>query len=1023
MKFKKLHFLNSMIFFIGINFLIANSTLGLSKKNVFNHDRDVSFSRGTYLIVTPNESVLESLNNEGQGGNFIEFKRSQGYDVAEMLISDNISAEDLKTEIMTFYEDNPLLEYVLLIGDVNATGLTIPTFTIPSINENELDVTDYNYTYTDDPLNPHFLIGRWSIRVVPELWKIVARTIQYTRMDNLDDYSHLGKALLVAGNFSGDEIPPYQWPVTPVWTSKWLQDKLYIEGYTNVDTAFFHQGNYTEGDQNPLIASSWNEGVGIINYRGWGDANGWHKPYFHREEIANLLLPSWKIPIVFSFVCNTGDFGNDYGGIGLSRCFGESLIYEGFSFNTPKGAAAMIGPSDLDTDTRYNNVICGALWDNILEGRTYELAAALHTGKQALIKEFPANENNIVEFNHHIYGTIGDPSIPVWIGEPSNFNCELDENLTESYIQTTILDDNGIPIEDVVGALLVNGELVSKGLSLENGNLYIDFDEVNIGESLDLYLNKPQYFQKHIVLNYASDNNNDYIPEVNVEFEIVPIVNDDQGYVIANESFDLSLSLINISNQNYENISISVIEISDGISNEISNQQFNLSVDSFSTFQTGTLFSGLVNDISKGSSIDLLATVSINNNEVGQYPISILVGPILSTDPMPPDGYGYWAYDNMDTDYSEHPTYDWIELNPDNGGEGTDLLLKDDTLIEIDLDFDFKYYGNIYNTLTVCSNGWVSFEPLDIPYFWNFSIPMPLGPSAMIAPFFDDLDDNGYEKCIDSNNNGECENAENYTDINNNGTWDQGEDYDDLNGNGIWDAAEYIDLDLDGEWDAGEPFKVFKFFDEINNRIVIQWDNLANAEDDDLCPNCVRETFQLILNDPNFHNTLTGDGEIIFQYKEIHDIDDNGNFSTIGIESPNQNDGLQILFANNLHPSSPTIDNGFQTLAYKFTTNAPLNALLTKSEILPISYNIINAYPNPFNPKVNIGYNLIAPQKITLEIFDVLGKKIATLDDSFKSAGYHTLVWDGSEYASGSYFIRLRTQAGNYTTKIITLLK
>ena len=115
-KFKKLHFLNSIIFFIGINFLIANNTLGLSKKNVFVHDRDVSFSRGKYLIVTPNQSVLESLNNEGQGGNFIEFKRSQGYDVAEMLVSDNISAEDLKTEIMSFYESNPLFEYVLLKG-------------------------------------------------------------------------------------------------------------------------------------------------------------------------------------------------------------------------------------------------------------------------------------------------------------------------------------------------------------------------------------------------------------------------------------------------------------------------------------------------------------------------------------------------------------------------------------------------------------------------------------------------------------------------------------------------------------------------------------------------------------------------------------------------------------------------------------------------------------------------------------------------------------------------------------------
>ena len=968
MKLERLLCLNkilniSFLVLFSTSILMAGDMIGLSKKGLDVLDRDVSYTRGIYLIIASNENILTYLVNENLGGDFIQFKSSQGYDVVQWSVSEDISAEELREDILAFYNDNPLLEYVLLIGDVNAAGYTIPTFTIPSINENELDVTDYNYTYSDDPLNPHFLIGRWSVRSLSELWKVKAKTIQYTRMDNIDDYSYLNRALLVAGNFSGDEVPPNQWPVTPVWTSKWLQDELEGIGYSNIDTAFFHQGNYTEGDINPLIANSWNSGVGIINYRGWGDANGWHKPYFHKEEIGELN-PSWQLPIVFSFVCNTGDFGNDFGGIGLPQCFGEVLTNEGASFNSPQGAAAMVGPSDLDTDTRYNNVICGAMWDNILEGRTYELAAALHVGKQALINEFPANENNIAEFNHHIYGTIGDPSIPVWIGEPENLVSDLDLNLSESFIQTTITDIDGNPIDDVVGALMYNGDLIAKGLSLSNGELYIDFENIELGDNLDLYLNKPQYFQEHIQLVFNSDNGSDYFAMENVDFEVSPLLSN-QDFVEANEEIDLSLTLKNLSPMSYDNISISIMETTNGISNENIIDQSNLSLDAFSSLSTESIFTGIVNDISKGSSIEFVVSVSIDNSLVGEYPISIMVGPLLSSDPMPPDSYGYWAYDHTDIEYPEYPIYDWIDINPDNGGNGYNLGLVDDTITEVELDFMFRYYGNEYNSLNVCSNGWVSFEAIDIPYFWNFSIPMPLGPSAMLAPYFDDLDDNG-------------------------GT---------------------------------EDFNVFYFYDDINNRIVIQWDNVANGEDDDLCPNCVRETFQIILNDPAYYTTLTGDGEIIFQYREINDIDGNGNFSTIGIESPDQNDGLEVLFASNMHPSFPPMLDGVGEMAIKFTTTPPDNALLEVGSAYIDDYSIINAYPNPFNPKVNINYKLDLSQNIRLEVYNVLGEQVSIIENSFKASGLHHIEWDASQYGSGNYFIKLKLENGASSTKIVTLLK
>ncbi len=939
----------------------------LALKNSENSDRDVVYSRGTYLIIAANDNIVSYLSNESLGGDFIHFKQTQGYDVEIWTIEEGMDGDALRLEIFNYYESNPMLEYVLLIGDVNAVGYTIPTFTVPSINEPEMDVTDYKYTYSPDdgnPFSPNFFLGRWSIRSLSELWKIKAKSIQYVRMDNIDDFSYLNTGLLVAGNFSGDEVPPNQWPVTPVWTSKWLQDKLYDKGFDQVDTVFFHQENYQEGDVNPLIANAWNSGVGIINYRGWADANGWHKPYFHKEEVSDLFN-GWKLPIVFSFVCNTGDFGNDHGVIGLPQCFGEVMTIEGVSFNNPRGAAAMIGPSDLDTDTKYNNVICGAMWDNLLEETAFELAPALHSGKQALLVEFPDDEYS-VEFYHHVYGTIGDPSIPVWIGEPKHLNSSLDENteLTESYIQTIISDENGDPLKDVVGALLYGGNLISKGLSNSEGLLSIDFEGVNIGESLELYLNKPRYFQKQLSLTFSTDDGSAFEPPIQMEFEVLPAVLSDSEYAVSNEPFDLGVNLINLSPETYDNVVISLAEISNGISGDIQMDQV-ITINPFSSITTESLFTGTVNSLSKGSSLEFVVSVLIDGEGIGEYPISVLVGPLTTSDPIPPDNYGYWTYDHTDTDYDEHPVYEWVELNPQDGGNGTDLLLVDDTLTEVDLGFTFTYYGNDYTSMTVGSNGWISFEPEAIPYFWNFSIPMPMGPSAMIAPYFDDLDDNLGE----------------------------------------------------------EEFNVFYWYDEDQGRIIVQWDNVANGEDDEECPDCVRETFELILYDPSVHPTITGDGEIVFQYQEINDIDANGNYSTIGIESPDQNDGVQVLFSGNHHVSAAPLIDGVGELAIKFTTDAPGNVLSIGSSDKPAEFQLLKSYPNPFNPTATILYEVASPQNITLDVFNLLGQKVANLENQYRTAGVYEFEWDGSELSSGMYIVRLKYADGFATTTRLTLLK
>ena len=132
-----------------------------------------------------------------------------------------------------------------------------------------------------------------------------------------------------------------------------------------------------------------------------------------------------KLPVVFSFVCNTGDFGNET----QSFCFGEEIITAGTIFNQ-KGAVAMVGPSDLDTDTRFNNVICGALWDGLLEHKVNELAPAVHYGKSAVLNEFKdlgeigLNPTNIPFFYHHVCCSRRS-SLSVWL-EPSIMTSEFD---------------------------------------------------------------------------------------------------------------------------------------------------------------------------------------------------------------------------------------------------------------------------------------------------------------------------------------------------------------------------------------------------------------------------------------------------------------------------------------------------------------------------------------------------------------------------------------------------------------------
>jgi len=89
---------------------------------------------------------------------------------------------------------------------------------------------------------------------------------------------------------------------------------------------------------------------------------------------------------------------------------------------------------------------------------------------------------------------------------------------------------------------------------------------------------------------------------------------------------------------------------------------------------------------------------------------------------------------------------------------------------------------------------------------------------------------------------------------------------------------------------------------------------------------------------------------------------------------------------------------------------------------LPNSFQLYNNYPNPFNPTTNISYYLPEASKVTLDVYDVLGRHVQSLVNDVQPAGRHSLVFNARNLSSGIYFYRI--SAGSFSeVKRMLLMK
>ena len=1003
-----------------------------------------------FLIICPDafyDSVLP----------LAQWKEKKGWHVSVKRLSETGSTpSDIRNYIANAYHTwLPPPEYVLLVGDINS--LPGYSYALP------VNSTDYPYTLIDgNDFFAELLIGRLPANNINELNTMIAKILGYEQTPYMSEPTWFTRTLMAAANFPG-------FMTTPIPTKRWVRDRLFEYGFSAVDTVYYPPVmGPTE------ITNSVNQGVIFLNYRS-GDANisGWIVPLFENNDVFSLSN-GWKLPIVTSITCNTGNFGAD-----PQISFGETWLSAGNPV-TPKGAVAFLGASAATTSSRWNNCLDMGIYWGILEEHIYNLGPALYRGKMEVYANFPGDTAwaSGSSFYFHTYNLLGDPSLDVWTDIPDTFIVTHASTMPvgSNYMAVQVLNSIGQPVTNAMVSLYKHTEVKEVTFTDTSGNgdlnfatsnadtlfvtvtkhnfkpylghclintssVYVGYDshsiddsggnnngEINPGEPIAITITIRNFgnsttatnvFAKLTTpdplisitdslksygsiapgatanaspfdFNVSTNAKHDHTAKFNLEitssegtwnssiwlgiqapdlvYQWNQILDGGNNILEPGETSDIIISLKNSGRLACNNISGILRSGNPGVNIIDSIGSFgSIQVDDSSTNNSNRFTVNAAASLAPGHPIGFTTVLSGDNNFRDTIDFEIIIGIVSTSEPSGPDEYGYYAYDDTDAGYAERPTYTWIEIDPELGGPGDTLHLENDETKTISLPFSFKFYGNTYNRISICSNGYIAMDSTWIADMYNWHIPAAGGPPLLIAPFWDDLDPNA--------------------------------------------------TDSSGS--------VCYWFDSSNHRFIVEYSRVQHIHDPTNPTPAELQTFEVVLLDPAHYPTVSGDGEILFQYKDITNDDIWHNYATVGIENKEHTIGLEYTFDNMYDAgAAPLASNR----AIKFTTDPPDSFPGITENDRTSDYLRIELYPNPFRKQINISFGKeLSAKGMVLRVYDVSGRLIKNLELPTPYSLLPTLVsWHGTndlgeKVAAGVYFIHLEAEGFHTIEKIVFL--
>jgi len=156
------------------------------------------------------------------------------------------------------------------------------------------------------------------------------------------------------------------------------------------------------------------------------------------------------------------------------------------------------------------------------------------------------------------------------------------------------------------------------------------------------------------------------------------------------------------------------------------------------------------------------------------------------------------------------------------------------------------------------------------------------------------------------------------------------------------------------------------------------------------------------------------------------------NFLNYGISNPSGNyaadklpNGTYLFTAYrigfNSSSQSVVVNNG-NLNSVNFSMSGGITNVQSSGSNVPVSFKLYQNYPNPFNPSTKIKFDIpsnLKMDKVQLEVYDMLGRKVATLVNGQMTPGSYEMDWNASNYASGIYFYRITAGSFNDTKRMV----